>query len=118
MSDDKDRDFLAAVKTTLDRGVDALDEPTLARLRRARRAALQGPVRHRTPAWLLPLGGVAATASVVMIAMALWAPRPTADDKMMLIEDAQLLSSAEELEFYQDMELLAALNGEATETLR
>ena len=61
MTDDKESRFIAAAKAELDRSTQQLDELTIARLRAARRKALEA--RPHRLAWLGGGGGGAAPAA-------------------------------------------------------
>ena len=88
---------------------EGLEPGTRARLDRARAEALAGRRRPLRPAapkptpWLLPLGGMA-TAAVVMLAVALWPQPGPMPAGPALIEDVELLADAEGMAFYEELE--------------
>lgn len=92
--------FIAAVKRELDRGAEALDGLTLARLRRARRRALDAQPRPRR--WLLTGGLATAALSAALAAVLLFAPAiaPPLSD----LEQFDLLSENDNLDLYDDLE--------------
>ena len=98
MNDEKETRLLRAVRDELDRRAADLDDLTLARLRAARRRALD--VRPRRT-WLLA-GGIAAGALAAgLVAILLLAP-PAAPPAPGL-EQMDLLSAAD-LDLYKDLE--------------
>lgn len=102
MSNDPDREFLERARAELDRGARELDELTIARLRAARRQALD--VRPSRVRWLAA-GGVAATAvaaGLMTLLVLTPATVPTANG----LEQLELLADADfdvydNLEFYR-----------------
>lgn len=100
-TDHREREFLQRVKNALDAGNDNLDAATRARLRAARAHALQTPARAGH-AWLWPAGGVA-LAGVALLSWALWLHVP-ATHAPAALEQLELLSSADSLELYSDLE--------------
>jgi hypothetical protein len=97
----KEQAFLAASKAILDESIHELDGQVLARLRQARSRALEA--KPRPFFWLLPAGGFAA-ASVVILAAALWFFQPAKPAPMHGVEDLDILTSAENLELYDDLD--------------
>ncbi|MGH7207209.1 MAG: DUF3619 family protein [Nitrospiraceae bacterium] len=98
---EKDQTWLSAAKATLDQGLEELNAETLARLRAARRRALAEQPRKFPK---LALAGGLATASVVILAGLLWLLVPNGTGPLPGHEDFELLTSAEGLEFYEDLE--------------
>ena len=102
--------LLSAAKSTLEDSVDALDAVTKERLVALRRQAVaaantQPSSFHRLPSWLLPVGGLATAAAAVLVVMTLWTIQP--DQKsapVAVLEDINLLTAPEGIEFYQDLE--------------
>ncbi len=97
-----DGDFPDALEQGLARSVEEIDAATAARLHRARMAALER-IDSRRPVvrrWLP--AGIVATAAVGLVVAGLYfhraAPPPDA------VEDLELLSSSEALDFYEDLE--------------
>jgi hypothetical protein len=99
--------FLRQVRQDLDRSCAALDGHTLSRLNRIRHAALERKaVRRRSPL-LLPFGGLV-TASVLVFSVMLsdrtQEPVESAPVAAAELEDMELLSASEGLDFYEDLE--------------
>ncbi len=101
--------FLQHAKATLDRGDEELDPVVTTRLRQARRDALRG--RARRPAWVLPTGALAAAASLV-IGVGVWLHQPAPRGAAPLLDDVELLSTSEDLEFYENLEFFYWLANE------
>lgn len=97
--------LLQRVKQELDRSCAALDGATQSRLNAMRHAALaQGRQRRRSFPLLLPFGGLV-TASV--LALAIMLQTPSQDDTLPAaapVEDLDLLTASEELDFYEEYE--------------
>jgi hypothetical protein len=99
--------FLRQVRKDLDQSCAALDGQTLSRLNRIRHTALERKTaRHRSPL-LLPFGGLV-TASVLVFAVMLndTPPEPTEGVPAAAeqLEDMDLLSASEGLDFYEELE--------------
>ncbi len=108
-----EQDFLDRVKKRLDDSTDQIDELTLARLGAARRRAVEaGSERHSMwslgdvlvagrsgrLAWLA--GGV-----LLLLVLVTWRLQtPVAPLQTQLLDDMELLSATEELEFYQELD--------------
>ena len=102
--------LLSAAKSTLDNSVDDLDASTLERLATIRRQAVESATKQQAssiglPSWLLPVGGLATAAAAVLVTMTLWTIQPDKQDApVAVLEDINLLTAPEEIEFYQDLE--------------
>jgi len=98
--------FLDAAKRALDTAEKNLDAGTVARLRAARRQALEaGAQRSLRPAWLFPVGALAAAAAVVTIATLLWFSAPTNNISLQAnVDDLGLLTAPENPDFFADLE--------------
>ena len=102
--------LLSAAKSTLDNSVDDLDASTLERLATIRRQAVESATKQQAsliglPSWLLPVGGLATAAAAVLVTMTLWTIQPDIQDApVAVLEDINLLTAPEEIEFYQDLE--------------
>lgn len=101
--------FLQRVKQDMDRSCAALDGATQSRLNAMRHAALaQGQrkgLRQRLPQ-LLPFGGLA-TACILVLAVLLQTallPRAGSLPESAPVEDLDLLTATEELDFYEEYE--------------
>ena len=102
--------LLSAAKSTLDNSVDDLDASTLEQLATIRRQAVESATKQQAssiglPSWLLPVGGLATAAAAVLVTMTLWTIQPDIQDApVAVLEDINLLTAPEEIEFYQDLE--------------
>ncbi|VAW85051.1 hypothetical protein MNBD_GAMMA17-314 [hydrothermal vent metagenome] len=116
MNEAEDR-LLKISKATLDRATDELDDATLRDLRRVRREALfasQLATSGKPPAWLLPMGGLATTATVAVLTVSLWLTPLENDPAVQFppLEDLALLGDAESLEFYENLDFYLWLDDE------
>jgi len=112
------RALVDAAKSTLDDSAGRIDSATLTRLHAIRReAAAQATSRqqvHLRPTWLVPLGSFASIAVVFAVTVALWSPQPAFDaTPIAMLEDINLLSGTEEIEFYEELEFYEWLAIEA-----
>ena len=108
--DDKDQAFLHNARHILDDSVDAIDEQTTSRLKQIRYQALQSKPQKRH--WLMPYSAFAATAAVMILTVTVWLTQsPNINDELVL-EDMPLLTTGEELDFYQDLEFYSWLDDE------
>lgn len=105
----REAEFLAAARDELERGCERLDGHTLSRLNRIRHAALERPGARRR-ALLAPFGGLV-TASVLALVVVMALPNrnqetaaPVPADPDLAIEDLEILTSEESLDFYADFE--------------
>jgi len=113
--DNKEQAFLKAAKKTLDESLDTIDAATLTRLRAARRAAMtqSGPPPWRLwrNAWA-PAGALTAVALVAVTAVSLWNAGMQDPVVPLAWEEAPILGSADDLEFYQELEFYYWLQDE------
>ena len=98
--DERERKFIANAKSVLDKSVKNLDAQVRSRLRHARNRALEARPSHT--AWVLA-GGLAA-ASVAALAVTLWLVEPGVVEPIPDVQDLELLTAADNLEFYGDLE--------------
>lgn len=108
----KDDEFLKHAKRVLDDDVATLDPLVAQRLRIARRQSLDGAAsrhRHRMPQWLS-----STVAASVLVALA-WLVIPREADLRTGMEDLELLSTAEDLEFYENLEFYQWLDAQPSE---
>jgi len=106
--------FLNKLTDDLDQSVEAIDVATQARLRTARREAVTASETRSQPAWLMPMGSLAAAATVAVLTVSLW-QMPTdqaTDSQLPPLEDIALLSDNEGLEFYEDLDFYLWLDDE------
>ncbi len=108
--DDK---FLNAAKRALDAAENNLDAGTRARLRAARRQALEAGRRPARPAWLFPVGVLAAAAAVVTVAAHLWFSMPSNNPLQANVDDLGLLTAPESPDFFADLEFYVWLDKNA-----
>lgn len=103
--------FLNAARHTLDTAEKNLSPPTIARLRAARRQALgDGARRSLRPAWLFPVGALAAAAAVVTVAALLWFSTPSTNLLQANVDDLGLLTAPESPDFFADLEFYVWLD--------
>ena len=111
---DKEDKFLKHAKRSLDTAEKNLDAGTVARLRAARREAIeQGlskPARAR-PGWLLPVGGFATAGIVLAVAGLLWFSAPNGNPMQASLGDIELLAADEHPDFFTELEFYEWLEG-------
>lgn len=110
-SEDK---FLQDAKRALDAAEQNLDAGTLARLRAARRQALDQGRRRPAPArpgWLLPLGGFATAGIALAVAGLLWFSAPNGNPMQASLGDMELLTAHENPDFFTELEFYEWLEG-------
>jgi len=108
--------FLNAAKRALDDAEKNLDAGTIARLRAARRAAIEQGLRRpsrRHPGWLLPVGGFATTAIVFTVASLLWFSAPNPNLLQPNVSDIELLTAHENPEFFADLDFYDWLDNDS-----
>ena len=107
-------DFLHKLSDILDQSVEEMDASTKARLRDARREAVAASEEKSYAAWLMPVGSLAAAATVAVLTVSLWMTPPDEGVNAQLspLEDFALLSDSESLEFYQDLDFYLWLDDE------
>jgi len=101
--------FLNAAKHALDDAEKNLDAGTVARLRAARREAIEQGLRrpsHMRPGWLLPAGGFATATIVFAVAGLLWFSAPNLILLQVNVSDIELLTAHENPEFFADLDFL------------
>ena len=111
MPSDDDK-FLNSAQRSLREAEENLDPATIARLRAARRNAIEQGLRSKSSlwrAWLLPVGGAVAAGLVVIMAAALWFSPPT-NLIQANVDDVDLLTAHESPEFFADMEFYSWLD--------
>ena len=89
---DKQQDFLNHASNVLDKSIETIDDETVRRLKQIRYQALEH--KEKKTAWLKPLPAMAATAAALAL------------------EDMPLLTTNEDLDFYQELEFYNWLDDE------
>ena len=108
--DNKDQAFLDNTRRVLDNSVDAIDEETSSRLRQIRYQALNNKAEKNYG--LIPYSAFAATAAVLVLTITIWLTQaPDINDELVL-QDISILTSTEELDFYQQLEFYNWLDDE------
>jgi hypothetical protein len=102
-----EKQLIDQVRETLDKQADDLDYVTVQRLAAARRRAVSVPTRRP---WLMPIGTFAA-ASVMALALGVWWTGPAREAAPLPVADMALLASADDVEFYDDLEFYVWLAG-------
>ena len=108
--------FLNAAKRALEVAEKNLDAGTVARLRTARRAAIEQGLRQPSrmrPGWLLPLGGFATAAIVFAVAGLLWFSAPNPILLQPNVSDIELLTAQENPEFFADLDFYDWLDNDS-----
>lgn len=102
---DREEKFLKSARRILHGAETNLDADTVARLRAARRQALDsGHQRASRPTWLLPLSGFATAAVVLAVAGLLWFAAPSPSLVQANLNDIEMITAPENPEFYSDLE--------------
>lgn len=119
-----DKELLDSARKVLDREIDNLDDATLRRLREIRLDALAmaGDKKGFEFPWTrwITAGGVAMVA-VIAVAGSLWISAPAKSLPVQSAEEAEILTSRDNLEMYKDLEFyrwLAESNGNGKGTAR
>lgn len=98
--------LVAGARRELDRSCAALDGSTLSRLNSIRHAALEHKLARRHRSLLFPFGGLV-TACLLVVTVLLLDPGATTTPQRQdspPLEDIELLTDAEGLDFYEDYE--------------
>lgn len=99
--------FLNAAKRALDDAEKNLDAGIVARLRAARREAIEQGLRRPSrlrPGWLLPLGGFVTAGVAIAVAGLLWLSAPNQNLLQTNVSDIELLTAHENPEFFADLD--------------
>ncbi|MFQ5596757.1 MAG: hypothetical protein ACE5GK_01770 [Nitrospiria bacterium] len=108
---DKTDPLIASAKDLLNQAQRELDSVIVSRLRHARQQALDAHAdkdKTRSP-WLIPASGIVLACAGALVFF-LWLRTPPPMDAGVGIEDLDLLTADESLEFYQDLEFYAWLS--------
>jgi hypothetical protein len=127
MNEFENEPWIAQARKLLDQSAQEFDATAMSRLNRARQAALAQRRPRVSRIWFVPAG--LASACALLLAVALWHPRaptveagygtlalPLAATKNATGGDMELVSGDDSLEFYQDLEFYAWLNGQDQDT--
>jgi hypothetical protein len=102
--------FLRGAKRALDDAENNLDAGTVARLRAARREAIEQGLRRSPrarPGWLLPVSGFATAAIVLSVAALLWfTPANEPMNMQANVADIDLLTAREGPDFFADLDFI------------
>lgn len=112
MTDNEDEQFLSRVRANLDAAEEQLDGATRTRLAAIRREAVQQGQGGSWREWLVPVGGLAAVATVAALSINLWMAPPPGEETAFPLEDMALLSDSEGPEFYENLEFYQWLENE------
>lgn len=102
--------LLSAAKSTLENNIDQIDEQVQARLAAARREAIDAcstkqSVTAKFSNWILPVGGLAMVGAALLVAVTLWTmPIEQKLEPVAVLEDINLLTGSEDIDFYQELE--------------
>lgn len=106
--------FLQDAKHMLEAAEKNLDAGTVARLRAARRTAIEEGLRKSTkarPGWLLPVGGFATAGIALAVAGLLWFSAPNGNLMQAGMADMELLTAQEHPDFFAELEFYEWLEG-------
>jgi len=102
---DAEEKFLSAARRVFDEAGKNLDAAAVARLRAARRQALDEGRRVRTrPAWLFPVGGLVTAGVALAVAALLWFGAPNPVPVPVNLGDLDLLTAHENPDFFADLD--------------
>ncbi len=102
---DEETKFLRAARRAFDEAEKNLDGATVARLRAARRQALDEGRRPRArPAWLFPVGGLVTAGVALAVAALLWFSAPNPTPVPVNLGDLDLLTAHESPDFFADLD--------------
>ena len=100
MTDEREQQVMRNAKAVLDRSVEELDQQTILRLQRMRVTTLTA--RPRSARWVLA-GGLA-TMCAGILASVLWISKPAAVMPVHEADDLDVVTAAENLEFYDEID--------------
>lgn len=105
-----EQQLVTITKKVMDASVEQMDpaiQKDLASIRRkaVEVAAAKQDKKSGLSDWFIPAGSLAAAAAALMLVVNVWLEIPQTDElPVSPIEDVNLLSGAEEIEFYQDLD--------------
>ncbi len=113
---DKEEKLLQDAKRALDAAEKHLDAGTVARLRAARRTAIEEGLQKTAearPGWLLPVGGFATAGIALAVAGLLWFSAPNGQLLQAGVGDMELLTGKESPDFFAELEFYEWLEHQA-----
>lgn len=112
---DREPVFVGKIVSALDKSVQALDPGTVSRLRDIRKRAQEaGRPGTRWRSWL-PVAGIAA-AAVALLAFIAYLALPMGVDHHNPVQDAEIMATIDNLEFYEDLDFYKWLTEEVQTT--
>jgi len=111
--DANEEHFVAAMKAALDHRLESLDGETTECLKQVRRQVLERGAAQR-PRWV-QAAGLAAVAASALLVVSLWFVGEggrDAPELLPLMEDLELLSTREDIEFFEDLDFYLWLDHE------
>jgi hypothetical protein len=101
--------FLDKAADALDKSCDSMDGQTLSRLNRIRHAAIEHGQQSQGRTFLSPFGGLITACVLVFVVSVFYpgqpdVPVPVTPDSGMAIEDLDIFTSTESLEFFENLE--------------
>jgi len=101
--------FLDRATDALDKSCDSMDGQTLSRLNRIRHAAIEHGQQSQGRTFLSPFGGLITACVLVLVVSVFYpgqpdVPVPVSPDNGMAIEDLDIFTSTESLEFFENLE--------------
>lgn len=113
--DDREREFLEHARRLLQDSAEGLDEAIAADLRSARRQAITRSMPRAHRGWLWA-GSLATVAVAAVVTLSIWLPGTRSNNVPVSglnnVEDVDLLSGAEGIQFYRDLEFYRWLDHE------
>ena len=105
-----DEEFVARLKTALDKSSEQLDGHVLSRLNQARHAAVEEISAARPRRWLWAPVAAAATAAAVVVVLRLAGPGQVPDGLPVALDDLEIMLAEEDLELLEELEFYAWLD--------
>ena len=113
MSKQDENKFETNIKQTLDKSVDNLDANTQSRIRQIRAQAVEKAGTTSQANWFPVMTGALATACVMVFAIMLLIKSPETNIQLLPVDDLELISSSDSLEFFEDLEFYEWLEDDA-----
>ena len=96
--------FLEKARNELDQSCERMDVQTLSRLNSIRHAALEHGKKSPAKVFLAPFGGLVTACVLVFVVSVFYPGQPDIPDNGTAIEDLDILTSAESLELFENLE--------------